>query len=90
MGTTSVTAVQEEELLHLDFDFAVPCEVKACEPRTAEWKCVTRCCAWIVLLCDPHLQEWLEYSREGGGWLCDNCKTAIVGNPFKLMNKLTT
>jgi hypothetical protein len=83
-----VTAVENEELVFLDLDFEVPCEIKGCEPRIAEWKCVTICCGWLILMCDPHLQEWKRYSSEGGGWICNNCKTALVGNPFKITERL--
>lgn len=84
---TAVTVLDSEELIYLDFSFEVPCEIRKCS-KAAEWKSVTKCCAWIILMCDDHLQEWLEYSNNGGSWICDNCDQILLGNPFVAIDKL--
>jgi hypothetical protein len=82
------TDTELDELTFLDFEFEVPCEIRKCEPRVAEWKAITKCCGWIILMCTPHVEDWLEYSSGGGGWICNKCETVMVGSPFISVDKL--
>jgi hypothetical protein len=71
-----------------DLDFEAACDTSECDVKPI-WKTRFKCCGTVMIFCDGHLNEILDYARLGGLHRCAVCKTSdIEGNPFLTVEKL--
>lgn len=90
-----MTEMLVENLEHLDFDFAPPCEtVYGCD-KIAEWKVRLKCCNRLVLFCNNHM-EYKKFIMETlidgfTGWSrCQTCGIRIIDkNPYSMIERLS-
>jgi hypothetical protein len=89
------TALDEDLFTVLDWDFEVPCTIKAvvCD-RAAEWRTISKCCGKVSLFCSPHMQEKHNListsSTLNQAWApCNVCGSQKPpGNPYSLIERL--